>query len=145
MTPVRLEPMIPRSRVKHSTTEPLRSLNFILGRYIVGWKFNFTATHERSQRYNSPNEIFEYGYPHSNALLQFNHQLEHCKQHKATRHPTKCDIINDVKLFLTVYRRKYCLKFLMFSNLNQASCYKSKCIRICIRICIHQLPLIFIA
>ena len=27
MTPVRLEPAAPRSRVKHSTTEPLRSLN----------------------------------------------------------------------------------------------------------------------
>ena len=27
MTPVRLEPTAPRSRVKHSTTEPLRSLN----------------------------------------------------------------------------------------------------------------------
>ena len=26
MTPVRLEPAAPRSRVKHSTTEPLRSL-----------------------------------------------------------------------------------------------------------------------
>ena len=29
MTPVRLEPAAPRSRVKHSTTEPLRSLSFI--------------------------------------------------------------------------------------------------------------------
>ena len=27
MTPVRLKPAAPRSRVKHSTTEPLRSLN----------------------------------------------------------------------------------------------------------------------
>ena len=27
MTPVRLEPTAPRSRVKHSTTEPLRSLH----------------------------------------------------------------------------------------------------------------------
>ena len=29
MTPVRLEPAAPRSRVKHSTTEPLRSLELI--------------------------------------------------------------------------------------------------------------------
>ena len=29
MTPVRLEPAAPRSRDKHSTTEPLRSLSFI--------------------------------------------------------------------------------------------------------------------
>ena len=28
MTPVRLEPTAPRSRVKHSTTEPLHSLQF---------------------------------------------------------------------------------------------------------------------
>ena len=31
MTPVRLKPAAPRSRVKHSTTEPLRSLNNIRG------------------------------------------------------------------------------------------------------------------
>ena len=48
-------------------------------------------------------ENFEYGYPHSNALLQFDLKLEHCKPHKAAGHPTKCDVINDVKLFLTVY------------------------------------------
>ena len=29
MTPVRLEPAALRSRVKHSTTEPLRSLTFV--------------------------------------------------------------------------------------------------------------------
>ena len=33
MTPVRLEPAAPRSRVKHSNTEPLRSLKgVVLGR-----------------------------------------------------------------------------------------------------------------
>ena len=40
---------------------------------------------------------------------------------------TKCDIINDVKLFPTVYRRIDCRKFFMLSN--QTSRYKSKCIR----------------
>ena len=35
----------------------------------------------------------------SNALLKFCLKSEHCKRHKATWHPTKCDIINDVKLF----------------------------------------------
>ena len=39
MTPVRLEPAAPRSRVKHSTTEPLRSVNpcvdLYSGRIIV--------------------------------------------------------------------------------------------------------------
>ena len=47
---------------------------------------------------------------------------------QAACHPTKCDAINDVKLFLIVYRRIYCRKFLTLSN--QASRYKSKCIRI---------------
>ena len=74
------------------------------------------------------NANFEYGYPHSNALLQFPLKLERCKLHKAACHPTKCDIINDDKLFLTVYRRIYCHKFLMLSN--QKLRYKSNCIRI---------------
>ena len=80
------------------------------------------------QRYTSPNENFEYGYPHSYALLQFVLKLEHCKPHKAARHPIKCDVINDVKLFPTVYRRMYCRKILKLSN--QTSRYKLMCIRI---------------
>ena len=60
--------------------------------------------------------------------------MEHCKPHKAAYHSTKCDMINDIKLVLTVYRRIYCYRkiycniFLMLSN--QMLCYKSKCIRI---------------
>ena len=50
------------------------------------------------------------------------------KPHKGIHHPTKNDVIYDVKLFPTVYRRIYCRKFLTLSN--QTSCYKSKCIRI---------------
>ena len=76
----------------------------------------------------SPNENFEYGYPNSNALLQSCLKLERCEPHKAARHPTKCEVINDVKLFWTVYHRIYCCKFLTLSN--QISHYKSKCIRI---------------
>ena len=68
------------------------------------------------QRYYSPNENFEYGYPHSNALLQSRLKLEHCKLHKAACHPMKCDVINDVKLFQTIHRRIYCRKFLTLSN-----------------------------
>ena len=79
-------------------------------------------------RYTSPNENFEYGNPHSNAFLQFDLKLEDCKPHKAARHPVKGDIIDDVKLFATVYRRIYCRKFLTLSN--QTSRYKCKCIRI---------------
>ena len=43
--------------------------------------------------YTSPNEIFEYGFPQSNALLKFHLNLERCKQYKAARHPTKCDVM----------------------------------------------------
>ena len=78
--------------------------------------------------YTSPNENSEYGYPHSNALLQFELKLERCKPQKATRHPTKCDEMNDVKLFPTIYRRIYCCKLLTLSN--QTSRYKLMCIRI---------------
>ena len=65
---------------------------------------------------------------HSNALLQYRLELERCKLHKAACRPTKCDVINDIKLFPTVYPRIYCCKFLMLSN--QMSHYKSMCIRI---------------
>ena len=53
--------------------------------------------HTYIQRHTCPNENFEYGYPHSNPLLQFELELEHCMPHKATHHPTKCDVINGVK------------------------------------------------
>ena len=79
------------------------------------------------RRYTSPKENFEYGYPHSNGLLQFDLKLERCKPLKVTRHPTKGDVIDDVKLFLTVYRRINCRKFLTISN--QTFGYKRKCIR----------------
>ena len=76
--------------------------NFHLGRYI--------------RLYTSPNENFEYGYPHSNTLLQSRLKMERCKPHKAARHPTHYNVINDVKLFPTVYRRIYCRKFLALSK-----------------------------
>ena len=75
-----------------------------------------------------PSENFEYGYPHSNALLQFLFKLKHCKPHKAAHHPTKCDLIADLKLFLTVYSRIHCRK--LFTLSIQMLRYKSKCIRI---------------
>ena len=43
-------------------------------------------------------KIVEYGYPHSNALLQSHLKLELCKQHKAARHLMKCGVIDDVIL-----------------------------------------------
>ena len=47
----------------------------------------------------------------SGALLQSRLKLELCKSHKAARHPMKCDVINDVKLFPTVYCRLNCRNF----------------------------------
>ena len=48
---------------------------------------------------------------------------------KAARHPTKCDVINDLKIFLTVYGKGiYCRKSLTSSN--QTSHYKIKYIRV---------------
>ena len=113
---------------------------FHLGRYIVGYTVGNLVLRRRAsgavkrdfrtyiRQYTSPNENFEYGYLHSNVLLQFELKMERCKPHKAARLPTKCDVINDIKLFPTVYRMIYCRKFLTLSN--QTSCYKSKCIRI---------------
>ena len=55
------------------------------------------------RRYTSTNDNFEYGYPHSNAFLQVLLKLERCKPHKTARQSMICDVINDVKLFLTVH------------------------------------------
>ena len=40
--------------------------------------------------------------------------MKRCKPHKTAHHPTEWDVINDVKLFPTVYRRIYCRKFLRY-------------------------------
>ena len=84
------------------------------------------------RRYTSPNENFEYGYPHSNAHLQFRLKSERCKPCNTARHPTKYDVINDVELLPAVYRRIYCRKLLSLSN--QKSLYKIKCIRMAIKL-----------
>ena len=49
----------------------------------------------------------EYCYPHSNALLQFRLEMEHCKAHKVACHSTKCDVFNVFKLFPTSYHWIY--------------------------------------
>ena len=55
------------------------------------------------RHYASPNDFFEYGYPHSNARLPFPLKLKRCKPHKAVRLPMICDVIIDLKLFPSVY------------------------------------------
>ena len=100
--------------------------NFNLGRYILGCTVGNLVLRRRAsgvgnlvlrlrasgavkrdfrtyiRRYTSTNENFEYGYSHSNALRHFDLKFEHCKLHLAARHPTKGDVIDDVKLFPTV-------------------------------------------
>ena len=51
-------------------------------------------------------------------FCSFVSNLECCKPHNAACCPTKCDIINDVKLFPAVYRMIYMYfhKFLTLSN-----------------------------
>ena len=65
--------------------------NFHLGRYIVRYMVGILVLRWRVSwafkcdfrmyiwRYTSPNDNFEYGYPHSNALLQSRFELERCK------------------------------------------------------------------
>ena len=62
MTPVRLEPAAPRSRVKHSTTEPLRSHSLI---FVSQGYLKSTTFHTRTSRsglstlgYKCDNESF---------------------------------------------------------------------------------------
>ena len=116
--------------------------NFHLGRYSVRYTVGNLVSWRRVSgavkrdfptyihRYTSPNENFEYRYPHFNELLKFHFKLEHYRLYKATCHPTKCDVINNVKQLPAVNRKIYCLKFLTLSN--QMLRYKIKCIRICL-------------
>ena len=73
----------------------------------------------------SKNKKLAYGYPHSNAILQFKLKLELCKPHKAAHHPMKCNVINDVKLFPTGYTVDDIYILLQFLTLSyQTSRYK---------------------
>ena len=124
--------------------------NFHLWRYIVGYtygrKFSFTATRKRSRKTWFPNVYptiylpkwnFEYGYPHSNALITFSLQKDSenvlCCAYTSSDHcdascikplasciyslvnQWKATLRNDVG-FPTVYRRIYCRKFMTLSN-----------------------------
>ena len=131
---------------------------FHYGRYIVGYTVRNLVLRRRVsgavkcdfrtyiRRYTSPNENFEYGYPHSNALLTFSLQKDNenvlCCAYTSSDvscikpHPSciyslvnqwKVTIRNDVR-FPIVYRRIYCRKFIMLSNQT------SRCICKCIRI-----------
>ena len=91
--------------------------NFHLGRYIVGYTVGNLVFRRRTsgavkrdfrtyiRHYTSPTDNFEYSYSHSNALLQLRFKSERCKSRIAARHPSKRDVIYDVKLFPTVYRK----------------------------------------
>ena len=70
-------------------------------RRIYGRKFSFTATRKRSRqrdfrtyirRYTSPNENFEYGYPHSNALLIFSLKKDSKKKYFVAPTSSGCQL-----------------------------------------------------
>ena len=116
--------------------------NFHLRRYIVSYMVgNFVLQRRISRavkrnfrrykwRYTSPNENFEYGYPHSNALfIIYSSKAQHFAPNwsfvsnaKQLRQPITYDISAP-----TVYCRIYWRKFLTLSN--QMSHYICKCIR----------------
>ena len=102
--------------------------NFHLGRYIVGYTVGNLVL--QRQLYTSKMKILKMVIP---ILMHFDLKLERCKPHKAALHPKKGDIIDDVKLFPTVYCRIYCRKFLTLSNPTPR--YRSKYIRIDVLTC----------
>ena len=93
------------------------------------------------RQYTSPNENFEHGFLHFDALLNIRLKLDCYEPHKASCHPTKCDVINDVKLFPTVYHRIFYRKYMTLSN--QMLRYKIKCIRIIVALIVCVLLLLF--
>ena len=124
----------------------LYSLSIVLRRRVSGAIKCDSRTYIR--RYTSPNENFEYGYPHSNVLLTFSLQKDNgnilccaippvaasCIKPLASCiyslvNQRKTTLRNNVR-FATVYRRIYCRKFMTLSN--QTSCCISKCIIIAV-------------
>ena len=114
--------------------------NFHLGRYIVGYTVGNLVLRRRASGAVKRDfrRIFNNIPPQMKILNMVIPILMHIcssdsnrsaesriKAHKAARHPRKCDLINDVKLFPAVYR-----KFLTLSN--QTSRNISKCIRMAI-------------
>ena len=123
---------------------PIYCRKFSLRRRISGAVKHDFRTYIRW--YTSPNENFEYGYPHSNALLNFPFKTTTKMYFIAPFRPAaascikplasciyslanqwKATLRNDVG-FPTVYYRIYCRKFMTLSN--QTSCCFCKCIRI---------------
>ena len=127
--------------------------NFNLRRHIVGyavrnlvlwWHVSRAIKRDFGTyilRYTSPNENFNYDYPHSNALLTFSLKItlwkctlflpttSDCQLHIFT-----CDVLNQWKAtlcndvgFATVYGKIFCHIFMTLSN--QMSSWLCKCIR----------------
>ena len=91
--------------------------NVYFGRYIIGFTVSRAVKHNfrpYDRRYNSQNENFEYGYPHSNALSSmysskgqyFPPNVNFFSNVKPLRQPVTSDVTYDVGA-PTVYRRIY--------------------------------------
>ena len=106
--------------------------NFVLRRRVSGAEKRNFRTYNRWYTY--PNENFEYGYPHSNALFNiYSSNAQHFAPNwsfvsnvKQLRQPITSDVTYDVGT-PTVYHRIYWHKFLTLPN--QMSRYVGKCIR----------------
>ena len=48
-------------------------------------------------------------------------KLERCKPQKATHHPTKCDVINDVNFFPTEFTVKNCRRYPIRRRVTKSS------------------------
>ena len=55
-----------------------------------------------SPYYNFPNSVFQNSGILSDALLQYHLKLDQYKPRKAARHPTRCDVINDVSILQNI-------------------------------------------
>ena len=103
-------------------------VGYMVGNFVLRWrvaiKRNFRPY---NWRYTSPNEHFEYGYPHSNALSNiylskaqhFAPNWNFVSEVKQLRQPFTSKVTYDVSA-PTVYHRIYWRKFLTLSNLDVA-------------------------
>ena len=108
MTPVMLEPEALWSRVKHSTTEPLRCLSGLIRDKLYCQIYTIGNSSVRRRRDFRPPYMKNLNMTiHSHiAQLEFPLKLERCNSHEVARHPTKCDR-NYIHIITSGYFRQF--------------------------------------
>ena len=98
---------------------------FHLGRYIVGYTVGNVVLRRRVsgavkhdfrpyiRRYTTPNEKFEYCYPHSNVLFNYKHRKIHCfSQNVSVTSDEKHDVNqSQATLLMTLGFRRYIAEY----------------------------------